>query len=160
MTEYHMNKQEREIKDQDEIYGIIEKGLYAVISMCRDNDPYIVTLNYGYDKERNSLYFHSAQKGLKLDYIGENPRVCATVIDDRGYLMGECDHSYRSAVFWGNMYYIEDLKEKIHAMEVMLHHLEDYPDKVRARLLKNEDRYNKVGILRLDIEKITGKAGK
>ncbi|MCP4726697.1 MAG: flavin-nucleotide-binding protein, partial [bacterium] len=148
MTEYHMNKQEREIKDQDEIYDIIEKGLYAIVSMCRENDPYIVTMNYGYDRERNSLYFHCAQKGLKLDYIKDNPRVCATVIDDRGYLMDKCSHAYRSAVFWGSMHYIEELEEKIHAMEIMLYHLEDNPDKVRARLLKKEVTYRKLGILR------------
>ncbi len=160
MTDYHMNKKECEIKDKDVIYTIIEKGLYAVISMCRNNSPYIVTLNYGYDKEKNALYFHSALEGLKLEYINENPRVSGTVIEDRGYMMGKCDHSYRSAVFYGKMYNIEDLEEKIHGMEIMLHHLEDDPDDVRARILKNKDRYNKVSILRLDIEEISGKEGK
>ncbi|MCP4725702.1 MAG: pyridoxamine 5'-phosphate oxidase family protein, partial [bacterium] len=58
-----------------------------------------------------------------------------------------------------SMHYIEELEEKIHAMEIMLYHLEDNPDKVRARLLKKEVTYRKLGILRLDIEEITGKKG-
>ncbi|MFC1563729.1 pyridoxamine 5'-phosphate oxidase family protein [candidate division KSB1 bacterium] len=159
MTEYHMQKSEREIKDLSEIYEIVQKGLYTVISICSDNEPYIVTLNYGYDKDKNALYFHSAQEGLKLDILKKNPKVCATVIEDRGYLPGKCDHAYRSAVLFGKMYFVEDLQEKIHGMEIMLHHLEDDPDKVRARLLKKEETYVKLGILRLDIKNITGKQG-
>jgi len=159
VAKYHMSKKEREITEQNTLMEILRQGKYVVISMCRDNEPYVVTLNYGYDENRNALYFHCAQKGLKLDFINHNSNVCATVIEDRGYKMGECSHGYRSVVFWGRMCEIKDLPEKKHAIGVLLAHLEDDPDKVRERSLKSEEVYKDVGILRLDIMEITGKQG-
>jgi nitroimidazol reductase NimA-like FMN-containing flavoprotein (pyridoxamine 5'-phosphate oxidase superfamily) len=127
--------------------------------MCRENEPYIATLNYGYDKEGNALYFHCALEGLKLDFIRRNPSVCATVIEDRGYKMGECDHVYRSVVLRGKIHVVEDLQEKKHALDVMVNHLEDEPEKIKQRSLKSDEVYRQVGILRLDIEEIIGKQG-
>jgi nitroimidazol reductase NimA-like FMN-containing flavoprotein (pyridoxamine 5'-phosphate oxidase superfamily) len=69
MKQYHLhNRPNRELKQESDINAIIKNGKFAVISMCRDNEPYIVTLSYGYDLEKKTLYFHCAQKGLKLDF--------------------------------------------------------------------------------------------
>ncbi len=72
MQKYHLhNRPNRELKSQTEIVNILKTGKYAVISMCADNEPYIVTLSYGYDELKNTLYFHSAKHGLKLDFINK-----------------------------------------------------------------------------------------
>ena len=160
MQKYHMNKREREITDKKEIDEILKKGKYAVISMCRDNEPYIVTLSYGYDKDENALYFHSALKGLKLDFIKRNPLVCATVIEDGGYKKDQCGHAYRSVVFWGNMSVVDNLEEKKKGMEVLLNHLEDTPGPIKERKLKNDKVYSKMAVLKLEILQISGKKGK
>ena len=160
MKKYHMNKSEREMTDNKEIEGILKSGKYVTISMCRDNEPYIVTLSYGYDQSDNSLYFHTSLKGLKLDFIRDNPIVCATVIDDGGYLMNECSHAYRSVVFWGNMIILDSLDEKKHGMEVLLNHLEDIPIPIKERTLKNDQVYKNIAVLKLQITQISGKNGK
>lgn len=73
MKNYHLqNRPNRELKQKSEIDTILKNGKFAVISMCKDNEPYIVTLSYGYDSEKESLYFHCAQKGLKLDFLSFN----------------------------------------------------------------------------------------
>jgi hypothetical protein len=54
MAEYHLSKPERQIKDEKEILRLLKNGKYAVIAMCRNNEPYAVTLSYGYDKKTNS----------------------------------------------------------------------------------------------------------
>ena len=159
MPKYHMHKKEREIADQKEIVQILRRGKYTTISLCRDNEPYIVTMNYGFDEDKNALYFHCAQKGLKLDFIEHNPNACATVIEDRGYIMNECAHAYRSVVLWGKMTLIENIEEKKVGIEILLRHLENKPDNIRNRTLQKEDAYQNVMILRLDIEEITGKQG-
>ena len=157
MPKYHMRKTEREITDEKLLVEILKQGKYVVVSMCRDNEPYIVTLSYGYDEKQNSLFFHCSPQGLKLDFIRQNPNVCATVIEDRGYKMGDCSHAYRSVVFWGRMYQLHDLAEKKHAINVLLEHLEDEPDIIREKSLKSDDDYKDVGILRLDITEMIGK---
>jgi nitroimidazol reductase NimA-like FMN-containing flavoprotein (pyridoxamine 5'-phosphate oxidase superfamily) len=157
MGKYHMNRKEREIRDQNELNELLRQGKYAVISMCRDNEPYIVTLNYGYDKDKNALYFHTAQKGLKFAFIKYNSNVCATIIEDNGYIINDCDHKYRSVVFWGKMSVVEDLEEKKRGIEVLLNHLENDPKIIREKILRSEDKLQGAAILRLDIKELTGK---
>ncbi|MHC5039613.1 MAG: pyridoxamine 5'-phosphate oxidase family protein [Planctomycetota bacterium] len=159
MPEYHLHRKEKEITSEEEIEEILRDGKYATIALCRGNEPYIVTLSYGYDKGKGALYFHCAKKGLKIDFLRENPKVCATVIEDKGYKKDECEQAYRSVVFWGEMAVVEDLPEKIHGMDVLLQHLEENPDPIRERNLKEEKAYKGVGILRLDIQSLTGKRG-
>ncbi len=159
MAEYHMFKKEKEITDRSVLFEVLKKGKYAVVSLCRKDQPYIVTMNYGYDEARKALYFHSASHGLKLEFLSQNSRVCATVIEDHGYKKDECSHAYRTVVFWGEMYVVEELSEKKHGMEVLFRHLEDNPDPIRARNFKSDLDYEKVNILRFDIEEITGKQG-
>jgi uncharacterized protein len=159
MEKYHMHLQEREIKDVGIIREILHRGKYAVLAMCRNNEPYVVTLNYGYDPSREILYFHSAPKGLKLDIIAENPRICATVIDDLGYLDGKCAHAYRSVVLFGRMSVVESPEEKRNGMKCMLHQLEPNPQSMEERLLNSGKFVGKTTMLALTIESLRAKEG-
>lgn len=159
MAKYHMFKKEKEITDAEVMYDVLKKGQYATIALSEKNEPYIVTMNYGYDGDKKALYFHCAFKGLKLEILSQNPRVCATVMEDHGYKMDECSHAYRSVVFWGTLSVVQELEEKKYGMEVLFRHLEKNPDPIRERNFKTERDYFKVNILRLDIEEITGKQG-
>jgi nitroimidazol reductase NimA-like FMN-containing flavoprotein (pyridoxamine 5'-phosphate oxidase superfamily) len=154
-----MHHKEREITDPKILDEILREGKFVVAALCRNDEPYLVSLSYGHDVEKGALYFHCAKKGLKTDFIRDNPAACLTVIEDRGYKMGECSQGYRSVVLRGEMHVVEELEEKKHGMEVLLRHLEDDPDPVRERNLKDDKAYIGVGILRFDIHEITGKAG-
>jgi len=160
MAKYHMFKKEKEIFDVDVMYDVLKKGQYATIALAEKNEPYIVTMNYGYDEDKKALYFHSGLKGLKLEILSQNPRVCTTVMEDHGYKMDECSHAYRSVVFLGTLSVVQELEEKKYGMEVLFRHLETNPDPIRERNFKTERDYSKVNILRLNIEEITGKQGR
>ena len=161
MEQYHLqNRPNREIASEEEISGILKNGKYAVISMCRNNEPYIVTLSYGYDPESNTLYFHTAKEGLKLDFINENSMVCATVIEDGGYVKDVCEHIYETVVFWGNMQIVSDTEEKKHGMKTLLNHLEEKESVIKGYILKSEDSYSRMEVLKLKITQIHGKAGR
>jgi nitroimidazol reductase NimA-like FMN-containing flavoprotein (pyridoxamine 5'-phosphate oxidase superfamily) len=159
MGKYHMTKQEREITDENELLEILAHGKFAVVAMCRENEPYIVSLSYGYDPGANNCYFHTANEGLKLDFIRKNPYVCATVIDDRGYQKNECAHAYRSVVLFGRMTVVSGLEEKKHGMEVLFSQLEEDPQPIRDRALKSDEAYGRFTVLKLEISEISGKKG-
>jgi len=161
MQKYHLqNRPNREIISQPEIIEILKKGKYAVISMCANNEPYIVTLSYGFDELRNTLYFHCSKQGLKLDFIKKNPRVCATIIEDGGYIQDECGHKYKTAVFWGDMKFVSDLDEKKHGMSILLNHLENKPEIIGDKLSVSDTYYDKMEVLKLKIIQIHAKAGR
>ncbi len=154
------NRPDRELTSDDSITEILKSGKFAVISMCRNNEPYIVSLSYGYDANMETLYFHCAKEGLKLDFISANPNVCATIIDDGGYLPDQCAHQYKSVVIRGKMKMLETIDEKKHGMIVMLNHLENDSALIKEKLLKSENYYSNMEVLRLDIMDINAKAGR
>lgn len=152
-----MLRHEKEILDPEAIRSILSSGRYASIALSGEDGPYVITLSYGYDKDRNCLYFHTAKRGRKLEMIEEDPRACATIIEDLGYRQGQCDHAYRSLVIHGRIILVEDPSEKMHALEVMIDHLEAGPDPVKERFLKREDSFDRAEILRMDIEDMNGR---
>lgn len=154
---YHMNKSEREITDIEEIKDLISRGKYTIISLAMEGAPYIVTMSYGYDRDNDRIYFHTAKKGLKLDIIRNNPACTSTIIEDLGYQNGECSHRYRSVVLYGKMREVTDLDEMKRGMMTMFTHLEDEPDILRSRFLGNDEAYDKICVLRMDISSMTGK---
>jgi hypothetical protein len=159
MNRYHLRRNEREIADPAALRDLVSTGRYAAVALCRDGEPYVVTMNYGYDPGRGALYFHCAVEGLKLEFIRANPRACATVVHDRGYIHGECDHAYRSVVLRGPISVIEDEAERVHGLGVLIDHQEDAPGPVRERTMPGGAIERPVGMLRLDIEEMTGKEG-
>ena len=159
MNTYHMTRKERQIHDLQTQKEILKNGKFTTLGLCRNNEPYVVTLSYGYDETDHALYFHAANKGLKLDFIRENQEVCGTIIEDLGYLKDECAHAYRSLVYRGKISILKNLKEKKEAMEVLFHHLEEDPDPIRDRTLKNDAAYNRVTMIKIEIQQISGKEG-
>jgi len=157
MPKYHMRRNEKEITDKILLNTIIIEGKYVTISMCRKNEPYIVSLSYGYDQDKNCLYFHCAHEGLKIEFIKTNPLVCATIIKDSGYKMNDCDHAYQSIIMRGKLIIIENLEEKKHGFDVLISHLEDNPEQMKKERLNDEKSYVNSFMLRLDIEEISGK---
>lgn len=159
---YHLhNRPEREIIDEKEINRLLKTGKFATLSLCRHNEPYIVTLSYGYDEDAHSLYFHCAAEGLKMDFISVNPQVCATIIEDGGYISGECGHWYKTLVLWGQMEIVSDPEKKRQGMKILLNHLENDNEIINKKLEAAISLGNKrMALLRLPIDKITAKAGR
>jgi nitroimidazol reductase NimA-like FMN-containing flavoprotein (pyridoxamine 5'-phosphate oxidase superfamily) len=128
------------------------------VAMCKNDEPYLVSLSHGYDETRNCVYFHCAAEGKKLDFLKANNKIWAQVLLDHGYVQGECNHNYASVHFNGKVTFIEDPDEKLHAIQTMISQL----DKDPTRLL-TKPRAEKLGttlIGRIDIESMTGKKTK
>jgi len=157
MEKYHgLRRKEKEIRDPAEMKGILKNTQYVTIAMCRNDEPYLVTLSQGYDPERNVIYFHCAREGKKIDILKANDRVWGQAIVDRGYSQGHCDHMFASVQFGGRVSFVADEEEKRRALEVMIRQLEREPDKVMAAQVTGAS-LEKVCIGRIDIEFLSGK---
>lgn len=154
MSKYHMQHADREITDPAVVTGILKTGKYMAVAMSEGDRPYVVVLSCGYDEAGRCFYFHCAKKGRKTDIIAKNPHVCGTIVEDHGYVKGDCSHNYRSAVVWGTMTMVDDLAEKKHALDVLLRQLEGDPEVIRPQFVKDEQAVAGVGILRLAIEHV------
>ena len=69
-----MRRDDKEITSRSVIDEIIRGCKVCHLGLAVDGEPYIVPVSFGYDGE--SVYFHTACEGKKIDFIGSNPRVC------------------------------------------------------------------------------------
>lgn len=157
MQKYHLRRKEKEITDLTEIEKIIENGKYITLALSKDNQPYVLTLSYGYDKLNRIFYFHTAKIGMKIDFIKANPKTCATIIENLGYEIGDCNHHYKTVVIFGTLKIVEDIEEKKHGLDVMFTHLEGNSDEMKKKFIKDNADYDKVCVLKMSIERITAK---
>ncbi len=158
MGDYHMRREEKQITQQDELMDIIDDNKVFSLAMCRDNDPYLVSMNYGYDITKNCFYFHSAEEGKKIDYLENNPKIWGEIREDHGYLIGECDHAYRTLHFEGEVEFIDDIEKKKRALNVMINHIEPDPEPIKKRFIEKGD-LDEVKIGKVNIKNMWGKKG-
>jgi uncharacterized protein len=157
MEEYHgLRRKEKEIRDLAEMKAILAGAKYVTVAMCRDDEPYLVTLSHGYDEKRNAIYFHCAREGKKIEVLSANNRVWGQALVDRGYADGRCDHLFLSVQFHGRVSFVEDVGEKRHALATMIRQLETNPDKVMGHQV-NDASVAKVHIGRIDLDFLSGK---
>jgi nitroimidazol reductase NimA-like FMN-containing flavoprotein (pyridoxamine 5'-phosphate oxidase superfamily) len=152
---FHVRRKDREITESDEMHQVLKATKYVTIALCIEGEPYLVALSH--DKTRNCLYFHCASEGKKLIYAKANPKVWGQAILDFGVTQ-ECDYTYSSVHFSGNLYLITDLNEKKHAMEVLIRQVSLDPEAKLAKIKPEKLEATTMG--RIDIDYISGKSNR
>ncbi len=119
-----MRRHEKEIKDDNEIRGILENGLVCRLGLCDGQQPYVVPMNYGY--RDGCLYMHCAREGRKIDILKINDRVCIEVDVDVRIVRGDAPcrwtTKYRSVIGFGRARIIDDETEKKAGLDVIMAH--------------------------------------
>ena len=148
-----MRLSEREITDQSAIEDIIRRSLVCRLGLSDENRPYIVPLCFGY-KDR-TLYFHGAREGRKIDIIRKNPYVCFEFDLNSGVKKAEkaCKWGmgYQSVMGTGKASLLEQSDEKKRALEIIMAQYGDGDFNFSDQIIE------KTGIIKIDIEEMTGK---
>jgi uncharacterized protein len=151
---FHVRRRDREITDLEEIHQVLKTTKYVTVALCMDNEPYLVSLNHGYDQDHNCIYFHCAPEGKKLVYGKANPMVWGETILDFG-VTEECDYAYTSVHFTGKLSLIVDSAEKVHAMEVLVRQVSLNPEEKLAKI--KPEKLGSTTIGKIEINYLSGK---
>ena len=148
-----MRRKENEITDKTAMESIILGSSVCRLAFSEENRPYIVPLCFGY--EDDTLYFHSAREGRKLDILRKNNKVCFEF--DVDHEIVEADDAcawgmkYQSVIGFGKGSIIDDIESKRKALNIIMQHYSgnsyEYPDKI----------VKKTVIIKVEIEHMTGK---
>jgi len=157
MDEYHQRRPDQ-VLDSKAINGIIAKNRLMTIAVSKDNEPYLFTVNFAYDLHRNCFYFHCSKVGKKMEYMKANPVVWGQIMEDKGYVQGDCKHHYRTVQFKGTAIVLEDELDIKEALTYLIDQQEDDPDPMKKRNIEGGE-YKKVSMVRIDVEGFTGKEG-
>lgn len=150
-------RRKRQQLSKAESIAVLQRGTSGVLALSGDDGyPYAVPLSYTLDE--NTLYFHSALEGHKIDAIRNAPKASFCVIDMDCILPERFTTCYRSVIAFGKVSIVNDPTEKRAAIEKLAqkysaHHMEDAPAEI-------EQAWEHLCILRLDMEHLTGKQAK
>jgi nitroimidazol reductase NimA-like FMN-containing flavoprotein (pyridoxamine 5'-phosphate oxidase superfamily) len=153
-----MRRSDREIKDMQEIFGILKKCDSLRLGINPPDYPYVVPVNFGVELDGQSitLWFHSAPEGLKLDLIKQDPHVGFEADCSRNLIAGDkaCYYSmsYESVIGFGNICVCNDNGSKLRGLNaIMCHYVPEENFKF------SDSELDPVCVLRLDVTQITGK---
>jgi len=149
-----MRRKEKEIKDRNEIEDIMRKAQVCRLAMADGPLPYIVPLCFGYGDD--TLYFHTAQEGKKLDILRKNRMVCFECDTDRELIRSETPckwgMKFRSVVGFGKASLVEDPVGKRKALAIIIEHYAGSPTSDFEETI-----LRKTCVIKVDIEDMTGK---
>lgn len=153
-----MFREMRRIKQQissEECKEILENEKRCVVSFIGDEDyPYAIPMNYYYDREKDSIYLHSAKEGYKIDAIKRSNKICFVTWNKGFKDEGEWSWNVTSVVVSGKANLLENNGESVEILRKLGNKY--YPTK--EELEDVVSRYkDKVQMIKIDIENMTGK---
>lgn len=156
-----MRRKDREIREIDAVFEVVKNCSVAHVAMVDDGKPYVVALNFGYERAGDELilYFHSAYEGKKMDILRGNPSVYFQMDCVNEFIAGSaenpCDYCWRydSVMGSGKIEFIEDEAEKSDALNCLIRHL----DKTAEQLEFPSKMLSKTCVYKLRSTDFTGK---
>lgn len=151
-------RQVRRKVSYDEARAILHRASYGVLSTtCDDGMPYGVPLSFVLSG--NSLYFHCAAEGQKLDNLVHDSRVCFTAVADSRLGKNHLTMEYESAMAFGTAHIVYAEDERQAGFRLLAG---KYAPELQGKAL---EAYLKTfagdaAVVRLDIEYISGKANR
>ena len=154
-----MRRKDREVLGLQNILAILDKCEILHLALSLSDMPYVVPMNFAYEvaDEQISVYLHCSPGGTKLDIISKNSNVCFQADCSYRLLTNDdaCSWSceFQSVIGFGAAMVVQDEKEKIHALDVIMKRYGFFgkPEYVKERL-------NAVTVLKIEVSSISGKA--
>lgn len=157
---YPMRLHKREIQDMKEMREIFDECKVVRIGSCDGHGMFIVPMNFGYvfsEEDRQlKLYVHSACEGRKAEAFKKNMQVAFEMDCTHALIQGDytCSYSYayRSIMGNGTIHKIEENKEKIYGLKLLMENLAP-----EAEIQFKEEMLQRVAVYRIDVTEFTGK---
>jgi len=143
------------ITDIDEMEGIIKEATCCRIGLVDNDEPYVVPVCFGY--ERDALYFHGAFAGRKVDLIKKNNKICFEIDTDVEVEIASLGipchavEKYKSVIGVGRAYILEDDEEKTRGLNLIM---KQY---TKGDFSFPKSELDKTLVVKVDIKSITGR---
>ncbi|MEI7729055.1 MAG: pyridoxamine 5'-phosphate oxidase family protein [Verrucomicrobiota bacterium] len=138
----------------EEARSLLESAEYGVLSMAApDGVPHGIPLNFSLAGD--SIYFHCAPEGKKIDILSANSRASFCVVGKTQVLPEKFGTKYESAIATG---FVEELSAEEKRQGLVLLVRKYSPDYVKEGLEYIDKLIAKTKVFRIRLESITGKA--
>ncbi len=143
--------------DSETVFRILDEGFFCHVGFAVDGQPFVIPT--GYARVGNTLYLHGSAASRMLRTLAGGVQVCVTVTLVDGLVLARSafHHSvnYRSVVILGRATAVENLEEKLRALEAFTEHI------VRGRWndvrKPTESELKATAVLALPLEEVSAK---
>jgi nitroimidazol reductase NimA-like FMN-containing flavoprotein (pyridoxamine 5'-phosphate oxidase superfamily) len=148
-------RRKKQLLSEEETIEILNLCTSGVLGVIGDDDyPYTVPVSYAF--KDGKLFIHSAKQGHKIDSIKRNNKVTFCVIDKDEVIQKTFTTHFRSVSIFGRARILTEDSERRYALENLV---EKYsPDYIKEGQQEMEREWDRVGLIEVEIEHMTGKA--
>lgn len=148
-------RRKKQLLSKEEAIEILNSCTAGVLGVIGDDDyPYTVPVSYSLEDDK--IFFHSAVKGHKIDSIMRNDKVSFTVIERDEVIQETFTSHFKSVIIFGRARILKEGSEKRFALESLVRKYS--PDFVEQGQAEIEKDWNRVSLIEIKIEHMTGKA--
>lgn len=149
-----MRRGKQQVSDQ-ECKLLLRREKRAVLAVNGDDGyPYAQPINFYYDEEENSIYFHCAKSGHKIDAMNRDDKVCFTLWNHGYKVDGHWEWNVTSVVAFGRVNLVTEadvVVDRVRKLARKYYPSEEEIDRVMAGHLDRLQLYV------IKIEHMTGK---
>ena len=144
-----MRREEFNIEDEKSIDNILNECEYGTLSLISDNKPYSVALNFV--KYEDSIYFHGAKEGKKIETIKQNNLASFLVVKPYSIIpssfsdtLAACPATqfFASVFIEGKIDFVEDVNKKSDVLNALMEKLQS--DGGYKKIAYDEPMYTKM----------------
>ncbi len=153
-----VRRQNRILDDQNRIEELLRDSEYGFLSLGIEENGYGygVPISYAYDRETNSLYFHCAPRGQKLDVLSQNSKVSFCVVGATRPVADQFTTFYESIIVFGKADLNLPDDEKRKALRLLVAKYSKGFEEEGEKYMKKS--WERTFTFKIDIERVTGKA--
>ncbi|MCB2147055.1 MAG: pyridoxamine 5'-phosphate oxidase family protein [Deltaproteobacteria bacterium] len=151
-----LRREDRQL-DNASAMALLKRGEYGILSTSdKNNRPYGIPVNYVLMED--SIFFHCATEGHKLENITANNGVSFCVVGKTELIPEKFSTRYESVVVSGRADLIKDNVLKKNALRALV--AKYAPDHIAAGDAYIDKLMDKTTVVRVEIETLAGKARK
>lgn len=144
--------------EQEPCLKILENGSYGILALSNPQGSYPIQIPLNYVLIDDTIYFHCAKQGEKLEAIKANPSASFCVVSAWDVISEKLTTAYESVLCYGRMTVLRDESKRAPLLALC----EKYaPMMDKEQIERSIDAsFDHVLVLALKIEEISGKQGK
>ena len=153
-----MFRKMRRFKQQlsrEECIEILKTQPRGVLAVLGDDDyPYTVPIDFIYDEEADTICFHGAKEGHKIDAIRKHDKVSFCVYDEGYRKEGDWALNIKSVIVFGRIKFVTDYDRAMDICRRLTYKFTDDEEYIAHEI---ENSGPRVQCLEIEIEHMTGK---
>lgn len=153
-----VRRQNRILEDKLRIMELLNTSEYGILNLGSDESGYGygIPLNHAYDEKTNSLYFHCATEGKKLDIMKLNNKVSYCIVGAAKPVADKFTTLYESVIVFGKAELDLSENEKRKALRLLVKkYSQEYEELGEKYIDKSWDR---TYTFKICIEHLTAKS--